>query len=273
MSVKNLLIGKLSWKRVMWSLVLIPLCVYVGLGIIAYFLADKIIFQPQPMFYGDNDWAFQLPTPGSDKISATFYKNESAEFTILFSHGNAENISVSSDFIKGLSGAGFNVLAYDYRGYGMSDGTPTEQKAYEDAETAYNYLVNDLKIAPEKIIIHGRSLGAAVSIDLASRKKCGGLIAESAFVSAFRVLTRYRIYPFDKFQNLDKIKQVKCPVLFIHGKKDEIIPFWHGEMLFAAANEPKFSLWLGEASHNNIFYDHEETYLQAIRDFAANLPK
>lgn len=257
----------------MTSLVLIPLFVYVGLGIIAYFFADRIIFQPQPMFYGDNDWAFKLTTPSGEKISATFYKNESAEFTILFSHGNAENIGVSSDFIKKLSDAGFNVLAYDYRGYGMGDGTPTEEKSYEDAETAYNYLVNELKIPPEKIIIHGRSLGAAVSIDLASRKKCGALIVESAFVSAFRVLTRYPIYPFDKFQNLKKIEKVKSPVLFIHGRKDEVIPFWHGEMLFAAANEPKTSLWLDDARHNNVFNKYGQTYLQAIRDFAANLPK
>lgn len=273
MSVRNLVTGKFSWKRLMLSFVLIPLFVYLGLGIIAYLLADKLIFQPQPAFFSDNDSTLKIATPNGEKVSAKFFENPNAEYTILFSHGNAEDIFGSAPFFEKLRDAGFNVFAYDYRGYGMSEGTPSERKSYEDAETAYNYLTNDLKIAPEKIIIHGRSLGAAVSIDLASRKKCGALIAESAFVSAFRVLTRYPIYPFDKFQNLDKIKWVKCPVLFIHGKKDEIIPFWHGEKLFAEANEPKFSLWLDEAGHNNVFGTGRQAYLQAIRDFARNLPK
>jgi fermentation-respiration switch protein FrsA (DUF1100 family) len=269
---KNLLIGKFSWKCVMWSLVLIPLFVYLGLGIIAYFFADKLIFQPQSPFYHD-DSTLKLTTPNGEKISAKFFQNETAEFTILFSHGNAEDIFSSTPFFEKLRDAGFNVFAYDYRGYGTSEGAASERNSYEDAETAYNYLINELKIAPEKIIIHGRSLGAAVSIDLASRKPCGGLIVESGFVSAFRVLTRYPIFPFDKFKSLGKIKKVKSPALFIHGKRDEIIPFWHGEMLFAAANEPKFSFWLTEANHNNVSSVGGQTYLQAIRDFAANLPK
>lgn len=265
--------AEFSWKRLMTSLVLIPLFVYLGLGIIAYFLADKIIFQPQPAFSVQDASIIKITAPNGEKISAKFFKNDSAHFTILFSHGNAEDIFGSSPFFEQLRDAGFNVLAYDYRGYGTSDGTPSEQNSYADAEAAHNYLTGELKIAPEKIIIHGRSLGAAVSIDLASRKKCGALIVESAFVSAFRVLTRYPIYPFDKFQNLGKIKRVKCPVLFIHGKKDEVIPFRHGEMLFAAAAAPKSSLWLDEAKHNNVASVGKEVYRQAIRDFAANLPK
>lgn len=256
----------------MWSLVLIPLFVYLGLGLIAYFLADNLIFQPQPAFIND-DSTIKLSTPNGEKFAAKFFENPNAEYTILFSHGNAEDIFGSTPFFEELSRAGFNVFAYDYRGYGASEGAPSEQNSYEDAGAAYNYLVNDLKIAPEKIIIHGRSLGAAVSIDLASRKKCAGLVAESAFVSAFRVMTRYPIFPFDKFKSLEKIKNVRCPSLFIHGKRDEIIPFWHGEMLFRAANEPKVSLWLAQAGHNNVFALSRESYLQAIRDFAANLPK
>jgi fermentation-respiration switch protein FrsA (DUF1100 family) len=242
------------------------------LGLIAYFFADKLIFQPQPAFIND-DSTLKLTTPNGEKISAKFFKNEAAEYTILFSHGNAEDIFGSTPFFEKLCDAGFNVFAYDYRGYGTSEGAASEQNSYEDAEIAYNYLTETLKIAPEKIIIHGRSLGAAVSIDLASRKPCGGLIVESGFVSAFKVLTRYPIFPFDKFKNLGKITKVNSPALFIHGKRDEIIPFWHGEMLHAAANEPKFSFWLAEASHNNVSSVGGRAYLQAIRDFALNLTK
>jgi abhydrolase domain-containing protein 17 len=273
MGLENLLISKFSWKRLMSSLILIPLFVYLGLGMIAYFLADKIIFQPPPAVPFEIDSALNLTAPNGEKISAKFFPNPNAEFTILFSHGNAEDIFGSTPFFEKLRDAGFNVFAYDYRGYGASEGVPSERNSYEDAEAAYNYLINELKIAPEKIIIHGRSLGAAVSIDLASRKKCGGLIVESAFVSAFRVLTRYPVFPFDKFKNLGKIKQVSCPALFIHGRNDEIIPFRHGEMLFAAANQPKFSLWLDAAGHNNVSSAGGQAYLKAIRDFADNLPK
>ena len=271
--MKNLLIGKVSFKRLMWSLVLIPIFVYLGLGLIAYFLADRLIFQPQPAFLPEKDTTVKLAAPNGEKIEAKFFENPNTEYTILFSHGNAEDIFGSTPFFEKLRDAGFNVFAYDYRGYGASEGFPSEQNSYEDAETAYNYLTENLKIAPEKIIVHGRSLGAAVSIDLAAKNKCGGLIVESGFVSAFRVMTHYPIFPFDKFKSLGKIKNVKCPSLFIHGKRDEIIPFWHSEMLFAAANESKFSLWLTEASHNNVFAVNREAYLQAIRDFAANLPK
>lgn len=256
----------------MSSLILIPLLVYLGVGLLAYFFADKLIFQPQPTFFPD-DSTIKIAAPNGDKIAAKFYAHPNAAYTILFSHGNAEDIFGSTPYFEKLRDAGFNVFAYDYRGYGASDGVPSEQNAYEDALAAYDYLTQTKQIAPEKIIVHGRSLGAAVSIDLAARKKCGGLITESAFVSAFRVLTHYPIYPFDRFKNLSKIKQVKCPALFIHGRRDEIIPFWHGEKLYAAANEPKFSFWLDEANHNNVAGIGGAAYFQAIRDFAANLPK
>lgn len=254
------------------SLFLIPLFVYLGIGICAYFFGDKLIFQPPPAFYRDKQEIIKLQTPSGEKISAQFYKNENARFTILFSHGNAEDIGVSESFFEQLSETGFNVLAYDYRGYGTSEGKPSEQNSYEDAETAYDYLINDLKIPAEQIIIHGRSLGGAISIDLASQKKCGGLIVESSFVSAFRVATKYPIYLFDKFKSLQKIGQVKCPVLFIHGKNDEIIPYWHGEMLFANTNEPKQFFGIENAKHNNVFFVSRTAYLQKIKDFADSLP-
>jgi fermentation-respiration switch protein FrsA (DUF1100 family) len=108
---------------------------------------------------------------------------------------------------------------------------------------------------------------------LASREKTGALVVESSFVSAFRVLTKFQITLFDKFQSINKIKNVHCPILFIHGRKDRIIPFWHSEKLFAEANQPKLSYWIDEADHNNLFEVGGETYLKAIRDFADNLPK
>lgn len=257
----------------MTSLLLIPLCVYLGLLICAYLFADALIFQPHSSSYRDNSEIIKLAASDNEKISAKFYDNPAATHTILFSHGNAEDIGDLDSLLEELRENNFAVFAYDYRGYGTSEGKPAEEKVYRDIDAAYDYLINEMKIPPDKIILYGRSLGGAVSIDLASRKKVGGLIVESSFVSAFRVLTKIRVAPFDKFDSLNKIKNIRCPVLFVHGRKDNIVAFWHGEKLFTEANEPKFSFWIDEANHNNVFSVGGETYRGKIRDFADSLPR
>ena len=257
----------------MIALVLIPLLVYLGLAVLVYFSADRLIFQPQTPFIADEESLVKLKAPSGERIAARFYPHPAPKATILFSHGNAEDIFGSGPFFERLRDAGFSVLAYDYRGYGASDGAPSERNAYEDAETAYRYLTDELKIPPAQIILHGRSLGGAVAVDLAARQPCGGLIVESSFVSAFRVLTRYSIFPFDRFASLDKIGRVRCPALFIHGRRDELVHFWHGETLFSAAPEPKFFYAVDEASHNDLTLRAGDAYWQRIRDFADNLPK
>lgn len=265
--------GNFRLKRFLRLILPVVIGFYLINMLLAFSFADKLIFQPQPSSYRDNSEIIKLTTANGDKISAGFFRNSAAEHTILFSHGNAEDLGTATLFLEELRNAGFAVFAYDYRGYGTSEGKPSEENAYQDAQTAYRYVTEELKIPPEKIIVHGRSLGGAVAVDLAAREKCGGLIVESSFVSAFRVVTKYPIFPFDKFQSLKKISRVKCPVLFIHGRRDSLIPFWHAEQLIAAANEPKFSLWIDEAGHNNIYSVGKKAYLEKIRDFAANLPK
>ena len=262
-----------SLKRLFRLILIVFVGFYFINMVLAFSFAEKLIFQPQPSSYRDNNEIIKLMTASGEHISAKFFRNPAAEHTILFSHGNAEDLGTASYFLEELKTAGFAVFAYDYRGYGTSEGKPSEKNVYEDAQTAYEYLTNELKIPPEKIIVHGRSLGGAVAIDLAAREKCGGLIVESSFVSAFRVVMKYPILPFDKFESLKKIDRVECPVLFIHGKKDSLIAFWHAEQLIAAANEPKFSLWIDEGDHNNIYSSGKKVYLEKIRDFAANLPK
>jgi abhydrolase domain-containing protein 17 len=270
---RKILFGEFSVKRLLSSLITIPIALYIGFGVYAYFFSDSVIFQPQPSIVRDDESTLKLTTPSGEKISAKLFKHPNAEFTILYSHGNADDINALSPYFEDLSNAGFNVFAYAYRGYGTSDGKPSEQNAYEDAETAYNYLINEQKISPDKIIIFGHSLGGAVAIDLASRKKCGGLIAESTFVTAFRVLTQISIYPFDKFKSIDKIKNVTCPVLLIHGKKDSVISFWHGEKLFEAANEPKENYWIDAANHNDVPDVGGKNYFTTIKNFSDKLKK
>lgn len=251
----------------MTSLLLIPLFVYLGLFIIALFFSERVIFRPPPASYKDGPDILKIVTPSGETISAKFHENRDAKYTILFSNGNGEDIGSVGPFAMRLRDAGFNVLTFDYRGYGTSRGTPSEANAYEDIDSAYNYLTGDLHISPDHIIVQGRSLGGGIAVDLASRKPVAGLIMESTFVTAFRVVTNITMLPWDKFRSIDKIGLVKCPVLVIHGKQDRTIPFHHGEKLFAAAPEPKLSFWVDNAGHNNLFYQAQTNYLNAVRKF------
>jgi hypothetical protein len=173
--------------------------------------------------------------------------------------------------LETLTTTGAAVFAYDYQGYGTSDGHPSEQGAYADINAAYTYLTEELAIAPERIIIHGRSVGGGPSVDLASREPVGGLIIESSFTSAFRTVLPIPLLPFDKFHNLSKLEQVDCPVLIIHGTEDRTIPLWHGERLFERAPEPKTFFPVAGAGHNDLVDVAGDRYVQAIQEFIDQL--
>jgi len=262
--LKKLLIGEFSVLRIVRSVIFIYAC----LCLYAYFFTDRMIFLPQPSSYQDNKQILKLTASDGVKISAVYLPNPQAKFTILYSHGNAEDLGDILPALEQLRKLGFGVFSYDYRGYGTSEGNPTEKTAYQDIDTAYDHLTQKLGIPPEKIIVYGRSVGGGPSVDLASRKSVAGLILESTFVSAFRVVTRIPLFPFDKFANIDKIKKVDSPVLVMHSKADEIIAYWHGEKLFAAANEPKTFLSVENAGHNNFKDVAGERYNKALREFA-----
>ncbi|MEH1944079.1 MAG: alpha/beta hydrolase [Nostoc sp.] len=263
--VLKLLIGDLTWQRLVKSLIFI----YIFFSGYVYFRADSMIFLSQPSSYQDNSEIIKLTSGENTKISATYLLNNQAKYTILYSHGNSEDLGDIKQVLKKLHAWGFSVFAYDYRGYGTSEGEPTESHAYEDINSAYNYLTQNLKIPPERIIVLGRSVGGGSAVNLAMRKPVAGLIIESSFISAFQVIVPFRILPFDKFPNLDNIKKVKCPILVIHGKADEIIPFAHGEKLFNAAISPKLSLWVEQSNHNDLFWVAEEKYQKTLQEFTS----
>jgi fermentation-respiration switch protein FrsA (DUF1100 family) len=262
--LKKLLFGDFTWKRMISSLIFI----YTFFAVYVYFRADSMIFMPQTASYQDTKEVIKLTSGDNIKISAIYWQNPLAKYTILYSHGNAEDLGDSRQVLAKISDLGFNVLAYDYQGYGTSAGKPTEAHAYQDIDSAYNYLIHQLKIPPQRIIIFGRSVGGRPSVDLSSRKPVAGLILESTFTSAFRVVLPVPILPFDKFENLQKIKKVKCPVLVMHGEMDKTIPFSHGEKLFAAAPAPKLSLWVKEADHNDFFWVTGARYGETLQKFA-----
>jgi fermentation-respiration switch protein FrsA (DUF1100 family) len=250
------------------GVLLVVIVIYIIALFVAVFLSEQLIFQPQQAGYRENAAILKLTSSDGAKISATYLPNPDATFTVLFSHGNAEDIGDDQPLLERIRAAGFAVLAYDYQGYGTSEGKPTERHAYDDEDAAYNFLVQTKHIQPTKIIAFGRSVGSGPAADLASRRPVAGLILESAFTSAFRVMTRVSVFPFDRFDNLYKVKKVHRPVLIIHGTQDSVINVVHGRELFAAANEPKLALWVEGANHNDVAFVGGARYSDTLKAFA-----
>jgi hypothetical protein len=250
-------------------LLLLPLALYLALFTYAWLFSEGAIFLPHPSSYRDSPAILKLTTRGGQSISALYLPNPEARYTLLVSHGNAEDLGDGRYWFEDLRRAGFGVFAFDYEGYGTSTGKPSEQGAYEDEDAAYDYLVGHLGIRPDRIIIFGRSVGSGPAVDLASRKPAAALILQSPFLSAFRVLTHIPLLPFDRFQNYKRIAHVRCPVLVIHGTSDSVIPFWHGQKLYELAREPKQNFWVAGADHNDLESVAGPSYGEALKAFAA----
>ena len=200
------------------------------------------------------------------------------DWVLLFLHGNADNISANLNHSKRFHQMGFSVFILDYRGYGRSPGEfPTESTVYEDVETAWNYLVNERGIPPNKVVIYGHSLGGAIAIDLAHRHQdAAGAIIECSFTS-MRDMVDYQypifnMFPIDwiltnRFDSSRKVKELKMPLLFTHGTADTIVPVYMSEQLFEAATEPKQIFIVPTADHNNIASVSGDKYFETIHQF------
>ena len=191
--------------------------------------------------------------------------------TILFCHGNAGNISDRLEKISLFHEMGLNVFIFDYRGYGRSEGTPTEQGMYRDVLAAYDYLLSRQDVDSRNIIAYGSSLGGAAAIDLATKRGLSHLIIDSSFTSAADMAKR--IFPWipsfairTKLDSLTKIKNVTIPKLFIHSVEDELVPFELGQKLFDAAPEPKTFLKI-HGSHNDAHIHNPARFWKGIDGF------
>lgn len=261
----KLLIGELSWQRLGRSLLL----VYAIFALYVFLRADSMIFLPQPASYQDDETILKIPVTDREQISALYLPNPQAQYTLLYIHGNAEDLGDIRFFLEQLHRWGFSVFAYDYRGYGTSDGRPSERHAYEEADAAYRYLTQQLQIPTENIIVYGRSVGSGSATALAQRYPVGGLILKSAFTSIFRVVVPFPLLPFDKFPNRARLRQVHCPVLVMHGEADQTIPLHHGQSLYEVAPGPKRSLWIAGADHNDFNGVAGDRLREALVNFQA----
>ncbi len=191
---------------------------------------------------------------------------------VLFFHGNAGNVSHRLDSIRTFRDLGFSVFIIDYRGYGHSEGTPTEAGTYRDAQAAWRYLRDERSIPGRHIVVFGRSLGAAVAAWLSARERPGAVILESAFTSAPDLGAE--LYPWlpvrwmlrFAYDTREAVRDIHSPLLIVHSTEDRIVPYHHGQALFEAANHPKRFLEI-RGGHNDGFLRSRPTYENGLRAF------
>jgi len=205
--------------------------------------------------------------------------NDAAAPVFLYLHGNDMNIGSNVEHIARLNRMGFGVLAIDYRGYGRSGGGfPSEAQVYEDADVAWNYLVQERHVDPGRAIIYGHSLGGAIAVELALRHpEAAGLIVESAFTSMSAIAkTVYWMFPTDwllnqRFDALAKVPNLRVPTLFVHGTADSEVPYTMTEELFNAAGGPKWLTLIPDGGHEDSARVGEALYTRAVLDFRRNI--
>ena len=266
------------------SILFVILLVYCSLALYVYLMQPRLLFYPDlpgrelvatPAGIGLEYETVTLTTEDGVSLGAWFIPHTAARGTLLFLHGNAGNISHRLDSLRLFHELGLAVLIFDYRGYGESGGTPSEAGTYRDAMAAWRYLTGQRKIAAERIVLFGRSLGAGIAAELATRTRPGALIMESAFTSVpdmaaelypwlpVRLLSRYR------YDAREQLARINCPLLVAHSRDDEIIPFAHGQRLFEHAREPKQFLEL-RGGHNDGFLVTGQGYSDALERFLSD---
>jgi len=277
-------------------LVVVLFIAYLGLGVILYILQPVFLYSPmrevlytpaglglefEDVVFTSEDglrlsgWYIPAPLAGRN-LAASEQAGDSTlrglaknlEFTILFCHGNGGNIMHRLDSINIFYNLGLNCFIFDYRGYGTSQGRPSEKGTYLDATAAYKWLTEKKKVSPDNIIVFGRSLGGSIATHLASKVAIRTLVIESTFTSYADMGRKFYPYmpvrQFARFsyRTIDYIKDVHCPVMIIHSRNDEIVPFEFGLDLYEAANEPKEFVEI-HGSHNDGFLVSSEIYQKA----------
>ena len=268
------------------GLLFVPVAAYLALLVLLRLSEPRLLYYPGPR-------GALLPPPPSlglpveqvrfasgdgTTLVAWIIRTDAAAPWLLICHGNGGNIADAGrpQHYAGLRATGLNLLAFDYRGYGESEGTPDEAGLYEDAEAAYRLLRDSLAVPPERIVLFGHSLGSAVAVELARRVPAAGLVLDGALTSVpDRAQEIYRFVPVrwiarSRYASRDKIGRLTLPKLFLHAEHDEVIPIAHGRRLFAAAPEPKRFVALA-GGHGDAFERDSTAYFGAIRRFVAEL--
>lgn len=250
-------------------------------------LVNRFIYYPEPHWWATPDQlgleaeeVHLVPEPGVE-LHAWYISHPQPLATLLFCHGNAGNVSHRLENAHYLYLTGFQVLLFDYRGYGHSSGQPSEAGLYRDAEAAWEHLVARADTTGAPRVIFGRSLGGAVAVELATRlaaegvEAVNGLIVESTFTSIHTLARLMFPLPLPdlpvRYDSLAKIGRISMPLLAIHGEQDELIPYDDGLALFEAAPEPKTWYPIPRAGHNDTYVVGGPAYFERLAAFAQGL--
>ncbi len=265
------------------QLLLLGLTLYLGLSLFLYLYQPQLIYLPEtpsralgetPGQIGLDYERVTLTADDGITLDGWFLPHAASRATLLFFHGNAGNISHRLASLKLFHELGLAVLIIDYRGYGRSGGRPSEAGIYRDAEAAWRYLTEQRQIPPRRILLHGRSFGGAVAAYLASQHQALGVVLESTFTSAPDLAAE--LYPwlpvrwlirFD-YDTRSRLDAIRMPVLVIHSRQDDLVPYSHGQTLHTAARPPKRFLELN-GSHNHGIVSNSSRYRQALDEFIA----
>ena len=259
----------LPWPRI----ALLFLFFYMLMVFFAWIYADHILFPyPNPPTYEEKEVDFYVTTESGEKIACLHsLAKEPNGLTILYSHGNGEDLGTLKPLLEEITKFGCNVIAYDYPGYGLSGGSPTEASCNTAIDTLYEYIISEINIPKERLLLWGRSLGTGPSCYLASKIHIAGVILETPFLSAFRSVTEIPVLPWDRFRNINIVDKVKSPSLVIHGRYDEVVPFRQGRKIHKYLPEPKTFLEIQEASHNDLIQKGGRLYNETIQKFLKTL--
>lgn len=245
------------------------------------FLDQLFVYHPTP--WTERDWGrvsglpleeVWFPAADGTNLFGWYVEAPASPIVMLWCHGNAGNIINRLENLVELHRVGISVFLFDYRGYGRSRGTPSEQGLYQDALGAYAYLLGARRVRPERILLFGRSLGAAVAGEVASQRRAAGLVLESCFPSvAALAKAHYFGLPVHwllgaQFNLADRLQRISMPTLFVHGDQDTIVPIQLGRQVFEAAREPKSFYLVQGADHNDLYLVGGKPYFQRLKRFA-----
>lgn len=261
---------------------LIPLFLLLGVGLYLFYPKIESLFiffpykpldlHPEALRLKYKDVYFA--TQDGKRLHGWLFPLDGEYPVVLHFHGNAGNISHRLDLVGQLLERKLQVFLIDYRGFGKSEGSPSEKGIYQDGLAAYDYLAQKEGILPGNIVLHGHSIGAAVAAEVSLNREAKSVILESAFTSsrdmAKTIPLFFLLSPLlpAHYNNLEKVSRLRIPKLIVHGDADEIVPFSMGEKLFDAAREPKYFLRLKSASHNDTYVIGGESYFRAFTAFA-----
>jgi fermentation-respiration switch protein FrsA (DUF1100 family) len=262
------------------KLVLVLLVAYAAIVGSIWFFQDRLVYYPHkahtpgatPGAVGAAYDDFGVKTEDGETLNVWWVPAASPKGAVLFLHGNAGNISQRIDYALMFKKLGYSTMLVDYRGYGKSSGKPSEQGTYRDAEAAWRWLTRERGFPERNIVIFGESLGGGVGSWLAARHKPRALVLESTFTSALDLGAElYRFIPVRlisrlKYDTLRQLEDVDAPVMIIHSRSDDIVPFSHAERLYAAAKSPKAFLEIYGTHNNGSVYMRPE-WVDALNTF------